>query len=205
MMAGMARIEVKLLIDANGILTVSAREQRSGTEAQIDVKPTYGLTDEQVEEMILASFDNAEADIKERQVIEAKNEAETILEAVRKAKSQPTWQLLTAVEIAAIEQCEMEVKASIKGGDYAIIRQSIERLDASTRRLAELMMDGAVTGAMRGKSMATADQEMGTGPTAPHPFAKAEIEDAVAKVEGEGEAKVGHSHSKNEMAGSTEG
>ncbi len=205
MMAGMARIEVKLLIDANGILTVSAREQRSGTEAQIDVKPTYGLTDEQVEEMILASFDNAEADIQERQVIEARNEAETILEAVKKAKLQPTWQLLTGVEIAAIEQGMLEVKASIKGGDYAIIRQSIERLDKSTRRLAELMMDGAVTGAMKGKTFKTADEAMGAGPTAPHPFAKAEIEDAVAKVEGEGGAKVGHSDSKNSSAGSSEG
>ena len=204
MMAGMARIEVKLLIDANGILTVSAREQRSGTEAEIDVKPTYGLTDEQVEEMILSSFDNAEADIQERQVIEAKNEAETILEAVKKAKSQPTWQLLTGVEIAAIEQGMLEVKASIQGGDYAIIRQAIERLDKSTRRLAELMMDGAVTGALSGKSMATADEEMGKGPTAPHPFAKAEIEDAVRKVEGEGELETGHSDAKNDTSGSSE-
>ncbi len=80
MVAGLPRIEVKFLIDANGILHVSAREQRSGKEAEIEVKPTYGLTDEQVETMILASFDNAEEDIAARQVIEAKNEAETILE-----------------------------------------------------------------------------------------------------------------------------
>ena len=64
MVAGLPRIEVKFLIDANGILHVCAREQRSGKEAQIEVKPTYGLTDEQVESMILASFDNAEADMK---------------------------------------------------------------------------------------------------------------------------------------------
>ncbi|HEY6376463.1 MAG TPA: molecular chaperone DnaK, partial [Edaphobacter sp.] len=79
MMAGLPRIEVKFLIDANGILHVSAREQRSGKEAEVEVKPTYGLTDEQVESMILASFDYAEEDIRERQVIEAKNEADTIL------------------------------------------------------------------------------------------------------------------------------
>jgi Fe-S protein assembly chaperone HscA len=75
MMAGLPRIEVKFLIDANGILHVSAREQRSGKAAEIEVKPTYGLTDEQVETMILDSFDNAEQDIEQRQVIEAKNEA----------------------------------------------------------------------------------------------------------------------------------
>jgi Fe-S protein assembly chaperone HscA len=87
MVAGLPRIEVKFLIDANGILHVSAREQRSGQQAEVEVNPTYGLTDEQVENMILASFDNAEEDIRERQVIEAKNEAETILAAVKKGKS----------------------------------------------------------------------------------------------------------------------
>jgi molecular chaperone DnaK len=75
MAAGMARIEVKFLIDANGILHVSAREQRSGKEAEIQVQPSYGLTDEQVEGMILDSFDSAEEDFRQRQVIEARNES----------------------------------------------------------------------------------------------------------------------------------
>jgi Fe-S protein assembly chaperone HscA len=92
MVAGLPRIEVKFLIDANGILHVSAREQRSGKEAEVEVKPTYGLTDEQVESMILASFDYAEQDIEERQVIEAKNEAETILAAVEKGRRHAAWQ-----------------------------------------------------------------------------------------------------------------
>jgi molecular chaperone DnaK (HSP70) len=86
MPAGMPRIEVKLLIDANGILNVSAREQRSGREAEIEVKPTYGLTDDQVESMILDSFDHAEDDFRERQLIEARNEAESILAALEKSK-----------------------------------------------------------------------------------------------------------------------
>ena len=98
MTAGLPRIEVKLLIDANGILQVSAREQRSGQQAAVEVKPTYGLTDEQVEAMILDSFDNAEKDIHERQVIEARNEGHTIYEAVEKAQKQPVWQKLTSVE-----------------------------------------------------------------------------------------------------------
>jgi len=175
MMAGLPRIEVKFLIDANGILHVSAREQRSGKNAEIDVKPTYGLTDEQVETMILASFDNAEADIRERQVIEAKNEAETILAAVKKGKSHEAWQRLSGDEIEKIEAGESELAASVKGGDYQIIRQAIERLDKATRRFAELMMDTAVGGAMRGKTMESAGEGMGEGPSAPHPFAKAEI------------------------------
>ena len=89
MAAGMPRIEVKFLIDANGILHVSAREQRSGKEAEIQVQPSYGLTDEQVEGMILDSFDNAEEDFRQRQVIEARNEAATILAALEKARRAP--------------------------------------------------------------------------------------------------------------------
>ncbi len=180
MVAGLPRIEVKFLIDANGILKVSAREQRSGTEAQIDVKPTYGLTDEQVETMILESFDKAEQDITERQVIEAKNEAETILDAVKKGKKHPAWQQLTFAELDNISAMELELKASIQGGDYKIIRQAIERLDKATRRFAELMMDSAVTGAMKGQTMtqagASMDQKLGASPSAPHAFAPAEYE-----------------------------
>ena len=88
MPAGLPRIEVKFLIDANGILHVSARELRSGKEAEIEVQPSYGLTDEQVENMILESFDNAEEDFQQRQVIEARNEAETMLAALEKAQQE---------------------------------------------------------------------------------------------------------------------
>jgi Fe-S protein assembly chaperone HscA len=177
MVAGLPRIEVKFLIDANGILHVSAREQRSGKEADIEVKPTYGLTDEQVESMILASFDHAEEDIMERQTIEAKNEAETILSAVEKGKKHEAWQKLSFDEIQKIEAGESELKASIQGGDYKIIRQGIERLDKATRRFAEIMMDTEVMGAMRGQTMQAASDELGEGPSAPHPFAKAEFEE----------------------------
>jgi Fe-S protein assembly chaperone HscA len=175
MVAGLPRIEVKFLIDANGILHVSAREQRSGKEAEVEVKPTYGLTDEQVETMILDSFDNAETDIQERQTIEAKNEAETILNAVEKGKSHAAWQMLSSDELEKIEVATTFLKAAVPGGQYKIIRQGIERLDTATRRFAELMMDTAVSGAMQGKTMEAAGESMGDGPTAPHPFAKAEI------------------------------
>ncbi len=187
MVAGLPRIEVKFLIDANGILHVSAREQRSRKEAEVEVKPTYGLTDEQVESMILASFDFAEQDIEERQVIEAKNEAETILAAVEKGRKHDAWQKLSSDEIEKIEEGINELKASVKGGNYKVIRQAIERLDKATRRFAEVMMDTAVSGAMKGKTMGAAGESMGEGPTAPHPFAKAEMLDAAAetaKIEG---------------------
>ncbi len=88
MPAGIPRVEVKFLIDANGILHVSAREQRSGKEAEIEVQPSYGLTDEQVESMILDSFDSAEEDFRQRQVIEARNEAGTILAALEKGREE---------------------------------------------------------------------------------------------------------------------
>jgi molecular chaperone DnaK len=177
MVAGLPRIEVKFLIDANGILRVTAREQRSGKEAEIDVKPTYGLTDEQVESMILASFDNAEEDIEARQLIEAKNEAETILALVSKGKKHAAWQQLTFDEIQTIEAAENELKASLQGGNFKVIRQAIERLDKATRRFAEVMMDTEVTGAMKGQTMTAASASMGQGPSAPHPFAKAEFEE----------------------------
>jgi len=183
MVAGLPRIEVKFLIDANGILKVSAREQRSGQAAEIDVKPTYGLTDEQVETMILDSFDNAEQDITERQVIEAKNEAETILTAIEKGKLNPAWQQLTFAEHDTIAEVTSELKASVKGGDYKVIRQAIERLDKATRRFAELMMDSAVSGAMKGQTMAAAGAAIdarGAAPSAPHAFAPAEIASGTA-------------------------
>jgi len=185
MVAGLPRIEVKFLIDANGILHVSAREQRSGQAAEVEVKPTYGLTDEQVETMILDSFDNAEEDITARQVIEATNEANTILEAVEKGKKSEAWQQLTFDEHADIEAAVLNLQASIKGGNYKIIRQSIEQLDKKTRRFAEIMMDTAVTGALGGKTMQAAGESIdakGAAPTAPHAFKKAEFEDSTPNI-----------------------
>jgi len=109
-------------------------------------------------------------------VIEAKNEAETILSEVKKGKSHAAWQQLTSDEISNIEIASTELEASVMGGDYKVIRAGIERLDKATRRFAEIMMDTAVSGAMTGKTMEAAGESIGEGPTAPHPFAKADIE-----------------------------
>jgi len=173
MAAGLPRIEVKFLIDANGILHVSAREQRSGKAAEVEVKPSYGLTDEQVESMLLESFDYAEEDFRIRQIAEARVEAENVLNALSKGKQSPAWDQLTADERKQIAKAESALDRAKQGDDYAAIREAISALDVATRHLAEVMMDSAVASALKGKTMETAD--MGEGPTAPHPFAKAEI------------------------------
>jgi molecular chaperone DnaK len=174
MPAGIPRVEVKFLIDANGILHVSAREQRSGKEAEIEVQPSYGLTDEQVESMILDSFDSAEEDFRQRQVIEARNEAGTITAALEKGKRSPAWGQLTSDEKKRIAKLEKALN-TVKGeDDYQAIRTAIDALNQGTMRLAELMMDSAVSTALKGKTMDQAD--MGEGPDSPHPVAKAEFE-----------------------------
>ena len=175
MSAGLPRIEVRFLIDANGILHVSAREQRSGKEAEIEVKPTYGLTDEQVETMILDSFDYAEQDFAQRQLIEARNEADTILAAVQKAPAHPAWQQLTDDERTQIAMISEELRVLKEGDDLKALRDATHALDQATRRFAELMMDSAVASAIQGQTMESADEKLGEGPTAPHPFAPAEI------------------------------
>jgi molecular chaperone DnaK len=175
MSAGLPRIEVKFLIDADGILQVSAREQRSGKEAQIEVKPTYGLTDEQVEGMILDSFDHAEEDFAKRLLIEARNEADKILSAVERAPEHPAWQQLRGEEQASIMSAQNRLASVKQSDDLATIREATTALDLATRRFAELMMEAAVTTAIRGKTMDAADEELGEEVTAPHPMARAEF------------------------------
>ncbi|MBZ5522020.1 MAG: Fe-S protein assembly chaperone HscA [Acidobacteriia bacterium] len=173
MPAGLPRIEVKFLIDANGILHVSAREQRSGKEAEIEVKPTYGLTDEQVEKMILDSFDFAEEDFRQRQIIEARNEAQNMTQALVKGRRNPAWKQLTAEEIETIAQREVELKRACMGEEYRKIRDAIDALNSATMRLAELMMDTAVTSALKGQNMDRTGME--GGPESPHKISPAEI------------------------------
>jgi Fe-S protein assembly chaperone HscA len=175
MSAGLPRIEVKFLIDADGILKVTAREQRSGQAAKIEVKPTYGLTDEQVESMILDSFDHAEEDFAKRLLIEARNEAETILSAVERAPRSPAWAALTGEEQATIAAARDRLQAVNLGEDAKAIRDATLALDQATRRFAELMMEAAVSTAIRGKTMDAADEDLGGAVTAPHPMARAEF------------------------------
>ena len=175
MTAGMPRIEVKFLIDANGILRVSAREQRSGKEAEVDVQPTYGLTDEQVENMLLESFDYAEEDFRQRQVIEARREAGTILTALAKAKKNHAWQELANDERRNVELLEKALVAVKDGNDddYHAIRSGIDALNEATMRLAESMMDTAVSTALKGKAMD--DSGLEEGLQSGHRVAKADF------------------------------
>ncbi len=175
MTAGLPRIEVKFLIDANGLLHVSATEQRSGKAAEIAVKPTYGLTDEQVESMILESFDYAEQDFAERQLIEAKNEANTILDAVTKAHDHAAWMQLDAAEQATIDAAQQHLTDIVSSDNLEAIRAATTSLDKATSRFAEIMMDSAVTNAIGGQTMNEASDSLGQAPNAPHPFAPADF------------------------------
>lgn len=148
--AGLARIEVRFLIDANGILNVTARDQRTGREQSVDVKPSYGLTDEQVEKMIQESFEKAEQDFSERQVRESRVEADTILAAIEKAKRHDAYFALTDEERATIDASLNELLLVYHSDDHNLIHQKIEQLNQATMKLAENMMNTAVRVALKG-------------------------------------------------------
>jgi molecular chaperone DnaK (HSP70) len=150
MPAGLARIEVRFLIDANGILNVTARDARTGKEQTVEVKPSYGLTEDQVEAMIRESFEKAEEDMRERQVREARVEADNILSATEKAQRSDAWSTLEREEQAAIESAKRELQTVYHAGDHHAINARIEALNQATRRLAENMMNTAVRGALKG-------------------------------------------------------
>ena len=150
MPAGFARIEVRFLIDANGILNVTARDVRTGKEQSMDVKPSYGLTDEQVEKMIQDSVEKAEQDFEERQVREARVEADTILAAVEKARRHDAYFELSDGERAAIDQAINELLLVYHADNHGLIKQKIEQLNEVTLKLAENMMNTAVRGALKG-------------------------------------------------------
>jgi Fe-S protein assembly chaperone HscA len=150
MLAGLARVEVRFLIDANGILNVTARDVRTGKEQSVDVKPSYGLTEDQVEAMILESFDKAADDLKERQVREARVEADAVLAATEKARLDDAYGLLTDEDRAFIDLAVNELLTVYHGGDYLLIRAKIDQVDQATQKLAELMMNSAVNTALKG-------------------------------------------------------
>ena len=150
MPAGLPKIEVRFLIDANGILNVTARELRTGREHSVDVKPSYGLSDEQVESMILESIDKAEADFQERQVREARVEADHILAALEKARQNDAYYELDETARAAIVRAQNELLVVYHGEDHHPILEKIEQLNQATHTLAENMMNTAVNTALKG-------------------------------------------------------
>jgi Fe-S protein assembly chaperone HscA len=140
--AGLARIEVRFLIDANGILSVTARDRRTGKEHSVEVKPSYGLTDEQVEKMIQESFEQAEQDFAARQVREQRVEADAILLAVEKARKHDAYFELADDERAAIDKSINELLRVYNSDDHHLIAAKIEDVNQATIKLAENMLKG---------------------------------------------------------------
>ncbi len=158
MPAGLPRVEVRFQIDANGILSVGARELRTGVEQHIEVKPSYGLTDEEVERMLIESFEHAEADFEARLLIDARNEAETVVAAPEKALRHPDVEQMAAASRAAgerqrIEAALAQLKEAIAGSDREVIHERTHRLNEATRHLAEVVMNRSVREALAGKNV----------------------------------------------------
>jgi len=144
--AGMPRLEVTFMVDANGILNVTARDLKSGHEQSVDVKPSYGLTDDEVERMLESSFDHAEEDVAARLLIEARKEAESILRVTRKALEQAT-----ADERTAIEPAIATLEARLGDTDHNRIRDAVEALNQASLGLAQRLMDTSIAAALQSK------------------------------------------------------
>ena len=158
MPAGMPRIEVQFQIDANGILSVSAKELRTSIEQTIEVKPSYGLTDEEVERMLIDSFEHAETDVEARLLIEARNEAETVIHATEKSLRRPDFDQLAAEALEPgdpqrIGQALSEAKHALGGSDRDLMLEKTEALNKATRQLAEVVMNRSVREALAGKNV----------------------------------------------------
>jgi Fe-S protein assembly chaperone HscA len=152
--AGLPRIEVKFLIDANGILQVAAKDLRTGEQHSIAVQPSYGIDNSEIERMLEESIEYAEQDFAERQVIEARTEAESILTATAKALASPQAAELPAEERASVDADVAALKESVTGSDYKLIRKRIDELNHATEHLAELLMNSAVSTALEGRKLA---------------------------------------------------
>jgi molecular chaperone DnaK len=152
--AGLPRIEVKFLIDANGILQVAAKDTRTGEQRSMEVQPSYGISDTEIERMLEESIEYAEQDFAERQAIEARTEAEAILSATQKGLSTPQAAGLSGGERAAIDAAVAALKESVSGTDYKVMRKRIDELNQATTHLAELVMNSAVSTALQGRKLA---------------------------------------------------
>ncbi|MEK7371246.1 MAG: molecular chaperone DnaK [candidate division NC10 bacterium] len=147
MPAGMPKIEVTFLIDANGILQVHAREIRTAKEASIEVRPTYGLTEDEVARMVEESFAHAEEDVNARLLIETRTEADTVMTHVERALAQGAG-LVSADDRARIQHALQALREVRNGQDRDVIRERTIELNKATERLAEAMMDAALKGAL---------------------------------------------------------
>jgi molecular chaperone HscA len=161
--AGFARVAVTFQVDADGILSVTAKEQLTGVSQTITVKPSHGLTDEEIERMLLASIEHAEEDVQARQLIDNRVEAQRILKAVEK-QIEANGDLLSDSERAQIEKTVRDVRAASAGNDHHAIQQQIEELDRVSADFAKRVMDRGIERALKGHSVGEFDQ----GEISPH-------------------------------------
>ncbi|MCA6450718.1 MAG: Fe-S protein assembly chaperone HscA [Chitinophagaceae bacterium] len=152
MPAGLPKVEVSFLINADGILVVKAKELRSGVEQEIEVKPQYGLTDEEVEKMLMDSLTHAKEDMQVRALVEARTEGEQILDVTEKFIGKNAA-LLTKEEITATATAMQALQLALTMEDKNLIHTKIEELNEVTRPFAERAMDAAISGALKGKSI----------------------------------------------------
>jgi molecular chaperone HscA len=156
MPAGMARLEVTFTVDADGILRVAAREETTGQEAKIEVKPSYGLTDEEVERMLLDSFAHAEEDVQIRLLTEQQVEADRIAAAARTAMADSP-ELLTPEDSTAIDAALTALATARRGKDHHAIRAAVEGLDQASKEFAARRMNVAFDRGLRGKDVASVE------------------------------------------------
>jgi molecular chaperone HscA len=160
MPAGMARLEVTFLVDADGILHVSAKELTTGKQAAVQVKPSYGLSDEEVERMLLDSFAHAEEDVANRQLSEQRVEAERILQATR-AAMEASPDLLTEDDRAEIATALMALEVARAGDEALAIKRAIEGLDAASKPFAERRMNQAMQQGLAGRGVGDVAAKVG--------------------------------------------
>ncbi|HEY1813090.1 MAG TPA: Fe-S protein assembly chaperone HscA [Kofleriaceae bacterium] len=152
MIAGMGRVEITFLVDADGLLKVMAKELSTGIEASIEVKPSYGLSDEEVERMLVESFEHAEDDLATRNLLVERVEAERILQATRGAFASGD-ELLEPDVRAAGEAAMAELERTMAGTDYLDIRAAVEALDIATKPFAQARMNRAIGAQLQGKTL----------------------------------------------------
>ena len=160
MPAGMARLEVTFLVDADGILHITAREETSGRESSIDVKPSYGLTDEEVERMLLESYEHAAEDVRARSLADARVEGNSILSATRSALARDGQSLLSVDERAKIDEAVNALDNALRGEDVGAMRRLVEALDLASKDFAQRRMDQGLTRAVTGRSVGDVEKNL---------------------------------------------
>ncbi len=152
MPAGLPKIQIQFALNTDGLLNVTAQELRSGVKQSIEIQPSYGLTDQEVENMLRAGLENAQSDVEERLLLEAKNEAEQLIYAAQRFLDKNS-KFLNSEEIIATNQRIADLKSLITVTDRHKIHKGIEALNEYTRPFAERVMDVAVKKALKGSNI----------------------------------------------------